>query len=594
MKNILFVAFFMSLIILGSCSEEFFDKAPLGSLSETVFYNETGVEGLLVGAYGILSTSDQGGCLTNYPFGYASDDAYKATTRTGGAPFIPIEGWDVPTDNSIVEQRWEWAYDGVRRVNEVIRLTNRVDDMPVATRNRILGEAKFLRALFTFEAWRAFGNIPIITEKTDDPTLVSNINPEGAVLEHIISDLQFAWEKLPETQIHIGRPTKYTAMALAAKTYMQEVDYESAKPLLDNIINSGRYELMPNFNDNYRIETNNNQESLFEIQYSVDLMGNAGPGRRWGFPFGGDLNLGPGQNQPSQNLVNAFKVNENGLPKIETFNDEDLKHDMAITSASTFAPTDEPVDPRLDWTVSRRGIPLMDWGINRGMDWIREQSSAGPYLPAGPKYLHWHKHHGTAETIVDLGHRLSSNNFRYLRYAHVLLWRAEVAAFEGELEKARYYVNMVRKRAQNDPVMGRVIIYELPPEVYPWGIGTTHADYLSPDLSAIDFSQPAANYQVELYPPFSNQADAMKAVQFEFRLEFGYEGDRFFDLRRWDKLPENMRIDMIQTLNSFAEADQRIRTVMRGAVFIERDKYWPIPQSQIDLQPGVLKQNSGY
>jgi hypothetical protein len=112
----------------------------------------------------------------------------------------------------------------------------------------------------------------------------------------------------------------------------------------------------------------------------------------------------------------------------------------------------------------------------------------------------------------------------------------------------------------------------------------------------IDWDQPAANYKIGTYPPFSNQAEAMRAVQWELRLEFATEGHRFFDLRRWDKhTNQDFRVDMAATLNDFAEKDQRIRNTMRGAVFNpNRDKYMPIPQTQINLQPGILEQNPGY
>ena len=87
----------------------------------------------------------------------------------------------------------------------------------------------------------------------------------------------------------------------------------------------------------------------------------------------------------------------------------------------------------------------------------------------------------------------------------------------------------------------------------------------------------------------------MRAAQWEQRLEFATEGRRFFDLRRWDELPEGMRVDMTKTLNDFAQRDLRIRSFMQGAQFNPgTDKFMPIPQAQLDLQPGVLVQRPGY
>jgi hypothetical protein len=143
-------------------------------------------------------------------------------------------------------------------------------------------------------------------------------------------------------------------------------------------------------------------------------------------------------------------------------------------------------------------------------------------------------------------------------------------------------VNQIRTRAGHQVVMGKVNITQLPPSVYPWGAP-----------GDVNFALPAANYLIGTYTSFASKDEAMRAVQWELRLEFATEGMRFFDLRRWDKATVG-RVDMTATLNSFARADERIRDAMKGAIFTEKAKYMPVPQAQIDLQPGVLIQNSGY
>jgi hypothetical protein len=129
--------------------------------------------------------------------------------------------------------------------------------------------------------------------------------------------------------------------------------------------------------------------------------------------------------------------------------------------------------------------------------------------------------------------------------------------------------------------MGKVKVFELPASFYPWG-----------KEGDIDLTQPAANYKIGNYTAFANKEEAMKAVQWETRLEFATEGMRFFDLRRWDKLPNKIGgKSMADILNGFAAADLRVRkSFMTGANFSEVDKYIPIPQTQIDLQPGVIEQ----
>ncbi len=606
--SILFAALLV-LVIINSCSDDFLDKKPLGSTSENVFYSAKGIDALLIGTYAIVKGSylwdvSWGASIQNWTYGSAaSDDAYKGSEITDQIPVNDIEKWSVTPSNGYPADKWRLTLGhGVVRANKtlkVINVTEAEGNITADQANSFRAEARFLRGLFYFEAWLVFGDyIPLFTEDTEDPAAVSNQNDPGAVLAFIISDLKFAWENLPETQALVGKPTKYAAMGIAARAYMQELMYAEAKPLLENIILSLKYSLMPNFIDNFEIVTNNNRESIFEIQAAVNdinesLNAEMGIGLNW--PHGGDIGMCCGFHQPSQNLVNAYKVDPvTGLPLFTTFNNVDLKNDAGITSDQAFIPATDPVDPRLDFTVGRRGIPYKDWGINRGSNWIRKQSEGGPYMPVAKPFFNKSERYSLS-TTTGWQTGINANNYRYLRYSHILLWRAEIAAFENDLITARNYVNQIRDRADNKVVMGKVLITTLPTSVYPWGPGTTDADYMDGTTGPyVDWTQPAANYQIGLYAPFVNKEEAMRAVQWEQRLEFATEGRRFFDLRRWDNLPAGMRVDMVQTLNDFAQGDLRVREFMRGAIFTERDKFMPVPEGQINLQPGVLVQNPDY
>jgi starch-binding outer membrane protein, SusD/RagB family len=597
-KLTIIVATVMLLAMSNSCSDEFLTKVPPGSTSENVFYTAKGIDALLTGTYAIVRGSSLwevswGASIQNWTYGSAaSDDAYKGSEITDQTPVNDIEKWAVPTNNGYPADKWRLTIGmGVDRANKTLKVIKITEDAKTITAEqaqKFRAEVRFLRALFNFEARLVFGDyIPLLTEETEDPKLVSNVNPEGTVLTHIINDLKFAWENLPETQAQVGRATKYSAMALAARAYLQDLKYAEAKPLLDNIINSGKFSLMDKFIENFEIETNNNRESIFEIQANVNdvnesLNAEMGIGLNW--PHGSDIGMCCGFHQPSQNLVNAYKVDANGLPLFDTFNNTDLKNDAGINSGATFVPAEDLLDPRLDFTVSRRGIPYKDWGINRGSDWIRKVSEGGPYLPA-PKPFFKKSERFTLSTTTGWQTGINANNFRYLRYTHILLWRAEVAAFEGDFPRALALVNQIRDRADNEVVMGKVKIYELPASVYPWGKD-----------GDVDFTKPAANYKIGLYTAFANKKDAMRAVQWEQRLEFATEGMRFFDLRRWDNLPADVKgKDMATILNEFATADLRIRAFMAGANFsATADKYQPIPQGQIDLQSGVIEQRPEY
>ncbi|HOU95429.1 MAG TPA: RagB/SusD family nutrient uptake outer membrane protein [Bacteroidales bacterium] len=607
MKKIaIIMASLVVVAIINSCSDTFLERPPLGATFEDVFYNEKGVDALLTGTYAMVKgsalwTVSWGASIQNWTYGsVASDDAYKGSEVTDQVPVNEIERWEVTTTNNYPAEKWRLNIGmGVDRANKTLRILKVCEEKGTVSPEKATqfrAELRFLRGLFYFESWLVFGDyIPLIDENVPDPALVSNDNQKGAVLNFIISDLQYAWENLPASQALIGRPTKYAAMALAARAYLQELKYDEAKPLLDNIINSKKYELMPKFIDNFNIETENNKESIFEIQACVNDINeslNAEMGIGLNFPHGGDIGMCCGFHQPSQNLVNAFKVDDNGLPLFDTFNDEDLKNDQGLESSQYFVQdTVTPVDPRLDFTVGRRGIPYKDWGIMRGSNWIRKQSEGGPYLPASKPFFKKSQRYKLS-TTTGWQTGVNANNYRYLRYSHVLLWRAEIAAYEGDLATALDCINQVRERAGKDVVMGRVRIFELPVAVYPWGPETTDADYQQGGKVAWDV--PAANYKVSPYTAFANKEEAMRAAQWEQRLEFATEGRRFFDLRRWDNLPESMKVDMVKTLNDFASADLRIRDFMKGANFSNKDKFMPVPQTQLDLQPGVLVQNPDY
>ena len=582
-----------------SCSEDFLNKEPMGVTFESSFYNAKGIDALLTGTYSMIRGSalwdvSWGASIQNWTYGsVASDDAYKGSEEGDQTPVNEIERWSVSPTNGYPADKWRLCIGmGVDRANKTINVINKTLEAGTITQAQAttyLAEVKFLRALFYFEARLVFGDyLPLLDENTEDPKTVSNVNADGAVLKFITDDLKIAADNLPGTQSQPGRPTKYAAMALAARAYLQDLKYAEAKTLLDAIIASNKYSLMDKFIQNFEIATNNNKESIFEIQSNVNdinesLNGEMGIGLNW--PHGSDIGMCCGFHQPSQNLVNAYKVDANGLPLFDTFDNTDFKHDVGVKSQESFVPDDvTAVDPRLDFTVSRRGIPYKDWGVNRGADWVRKQTDGGPYLPA-PKPFFKQSERYNLSTTTGWQTGINANNYRYIRYSHILLWRAEVAAFEGDNAKALELVNMIRTRAGNDKVMGKVKVYELNSEFYPWG-----AD------GDVDFTQPAANYKIGTYSAFASKDEAMKAVQWEQRLEFATEGMRFFDLRRWDNLSGKIGgKSMAEILNAFAVADLRIRpTFMKPANFSEGDKFMPIPQGQLDLQPGVLEQRPEY
>ncbi len=442
--------------------------------------------------------------------------------------------------------------------------------------NSIKAQAMFIRAFIHFQAKKVYNNIPYILEG-DDPIKVANTVDAWPLME---ADLQFAVANLPTSQSDVGRPTKYAAEALLAYVYMFQNKFAEAKPLLDDIIASDKYSLMPNYVDNFLAATRNNAESVFEIQYSVNDGASGSPNAGWGdalnFPVDIDgTGTCCGFHQPTQNLVNAFQVDAAGLPiAVTTGTPPNFKNDMGILSTQSFAQdTVTPVDPRLDFTVGRRGVPYLDWGIMRGSTWIRDQSNAGPYL--NKKNMFLKKDKGALSTTTGWATGVNSNSYRVITYGHILLWRAEVAAETNDLATATDLVNQIRARAAgSDPIMGRCRTFILPTQN---GLN-------------VDNTVPAANYQIGLYPTFASQDYALKAIRNELRLEFAMEGFRFFDLVRWGIAAT--------TINAYIAEDRQFRSLLGGvapASFTAgKNEYWPLPSVQVQLQPGVLTQNTGY
>jgi starch-binding outer membrane protein, SusD/RagB family len=560
--------------IITSCKDKFLDVKPKGVLSLSALANKPGVNYLLVGAYALIDGtgtnnvagfSSWHGSADNWIYGEVSaDNAYKGTT-SGDQPEISfIEQKNILPDNNHFRGKWSVCYDGVARTNDVLLVMAQAKDMTEAEKAAVTAEVRFLRGHYHFELKKMFNMVPYIDEKTYNPDdfASTKLPNDKNIWPNIEADLKAAYDALPVNQSQPGRPTKWAAGALLAKAYMFQQKFTEAMPILQAIVDSKKYKLMDKYHDNFRAVQNNNAESVFSVQFSVNdgAAGNenGNTGATLNYPSFGGVTTCCGFYQPSQNLVNAFKTDANGLPLIDTFNDVDVKNDQGLKTTDTFTPDANTFDPRLDWTVGRRGITFLDWGVHTGAGFIRDQAYAGPYSPK--KHLPYKSDIG-----VNTGPnpRLNANNYRMIRYAHILLLLAECETEVGSLEKARALVNQVRKRAAN-------------------------ADG---NVKAAD-GKDAANYLVKEYADEWTKKDAAKAaVRFETRIELAMEGHRYFDLVRWgiaDKV-----------LNAYYTKEKEKRAYFNGVSFIKgKHEYYPIPLQEIlnskkAGQP-TLVQNPGY
>lgn len=575
-----------SLLMIYSCSDEFLTKEPPGVAAGSVIQTPEGIESLVIGVYERMQNGSQsmfGAAMTSdwtYSGG-CSDDAYKGTSAGDQSNFNLLERYEALPNNPYLENRWNACYDGVARANVALEFlweTQKSSNPVNETRaKQIEAELKFLRAWFHFQANKIFEKIPYIKTQTElgdqKPEEVPNSDPGWDGIE---ADLQYAIDNLPTTKINNekGRADKYAAEAVKAQAHMYQREYALAKPLLDDIINSGKYSLVPEYTWNFDMTHENNAESIFELQCSTTSTAHSAVnGSGCNFHQKGPASCGGwGFYQPSQNLFEAFQVDANGLPVLDPALRKPLANDMGLGSGQDFTPTQEPLDPRVDFIIARRGVDFLGWGIHPGNDWIREQNNGGPYMTK----IFMHRKDEQALNLNGTGF-YNGKNYRTYRYASILLWRAECAIEDNDLDYARQLVNMIRNRAKNStPVMG---------------LCTSTKDLGSNPV--VDWNQPAANYKIEPYPdtpgayPFDTKENALKAVQEETRLEFACQNHRFFDLRRWGILAP--------TLNAYIAHDVQFRVFLQGATFnASEDDYWPLPQTQIDLQKGVLTQDPAY
>jgi len=602
-KWILPAAVVLLAIVIHACSNKL-NLQPQGSLLASNVNNNSGVQGLLIGAYALLSGENvpgqnlgNGSGASNYVYGNeAADDAYKGSTPSDQPDAIPILTWSLAQagTSSYLDEKWVVLYSGVQRANDVIRTVRLSPSISPADTIEYVAEARFLRGFYHFEGKKMWNNFPYVDESISYASGNLDVpNYEGGqfidIWPKIEADLSYAVANLPGTQPNIGRANKWAAMAFLAKAYMYEHKYSDAKPLLDQIIAGGttskgaHYALVPLYESNFNPAQKNGVEIVFACQTSVNdgssiatNGGNGDTGDELNFPY----NHGPGCcgfNNPSWNLVQAYKTDANGLPFLDG-----SSNNAPLVSAST-NPWTGTVDPRLDWAVGRPGKPYFDWGII-DTTWIRDQTNDGFFVPKKNGYaLSQQGTYSSTETVFWGAAEVDANNITLCRFADVLLWDAECEAQIGSLAQAEIYVNMVRQRAAN-----------------PAGYVYLNATYDAAHSMYNPQTTPADNYKVSPYPPgaFSSQAYANSAIQMERRLELAIEGQRFFDLARYD----NGTGTMAATLNAYVAVEKTRHSfylVNNSAQFTKGvNEYFAIPQNELDAENATgkqfLKQNPGY
>lgn len=482
---------FLFVFSATACSD-FLDERREGTYSDDTFYRTAAhAEIALTGAYNTISFSSTFNML--WVFGdVVSDDAVKGGIPGDLADVTFLEQFNYARSAESLGKIWRQYYEGINRVNFLLHYGERID-MDETRKAQIMAEAKFIRSYLLFHLTNIFGAIPLRVEPVLSPDQ-SPLAPssQADVYAQIKKDLAEAAEVLPVTPTLTGAASKGSAYGLLAKVNLFDGQWQASLDAITALEGLGKYSLQSVYKNNFIDSTQNNSESIFEIQHLKNqtpslasfLNQYFSPAQENGYYF----------NQPTDDFVKEFEVTAGDV-----------------------------VDPRLDYSVGREGQKWLN-----GEDFDPSWSSTG-YLV---------KKHSQPLREVPIGLKGEAGlNYVYMRYAEVLLMKAEALNELGQSADALTPLNAVRKRARESYLFDK----DLP------GFGAVPADLL-PDVSA------------------TGQGNVRDAIRHERRVELGLEFHRFFDLMRYGK----------------AAAEEALG---EDGFNYESNRYFLIPQSELDTNP---------
>ncbi|MBX6361597.1 MAG: RagB/SusD family nutrient uptake outer membrane protein [Acidobacterium ailaaui] len=478
--------------IISGCKKVLIEPV-LGSYqSNNFFTNDQNAVLAINAAYTPLTFTDASSNAIWVLGDVASDDAIKGGLPGDQADFELVDQFNINPSNSAIEAVWKRFYDGVFRCNVVL------DGLPpnnslvsLNVKNSCIGQAKFLRAYYYFVLTNCFGDIPLhLTVGTPEEQQIP-ASPREQVFAQIEQDCLDAIHLLPTSwgEADLGRATKGAAMSLLAKVYLFQQKWDLAAQTAQAVEDLGIYSLLPKFNDNFNANYKNNPEAIFSVWHvsgASPFQGNSL--NQWFAPR--PLN-GYGFFYPTQSLVDNFEISPSGVP-----------------------------DPRLDYTIARKGHPYFDV----------------PFDPEWTTTGYLCKKHCQPLSEIPPNIKGDGNlNYVAIRFADILLVKAEALNEMGNSQAALIPLNKIRKRARES--------YLYDPSLP--GYGTVPSDLL-PDIKTTD------------------QQQLRDIIRRERRSELALEFHRFFDIIRYGK---NYAMNAMKDIPNFN---------------YDTDKFFPIPQSERD------------
>jgi hypothetical protein len=434
MKQIFIILALLATISFSACSD-FLEEDVRGQENlDTYFQSENDAESFLTGCYNAITYHgwwqvENFWILTDM----CSDDLWMGNTTQDQSEYISLAHYQgAGQSNGTISNFWQYRYKGILRCNIAIE---RIPEAPIRDerkKERMIAEAKFLRAYFYFELVKNFGGVPIIKGFLL-PEEVSGITRSSTedVYALIEQDLTDAANVLPQRSEYgaddMGRVTRGAALGMLGKAYLYQNKFERARDILKTVIDEGEYRLMSNFGDVWSIDAENNEESLFEVQNMYDET----------YELGGSLSIVTGNRSggdqdgwawglPTANLENAF---------IEAGDTERLRWTIIKHGAAEIAGEDN-----FDELIAAQGNQNGDGTYC--IDPSKHKSARINrkfWLPFAKRPANYN------QPRVPLNHRI-------LRYADILLMYAEACNETGDDATARNALNQVRNRVNLDPV----------------------------------------------------------------------------------------------------------------------------------------------
>ncbi|WP_430814818.1 RagB/SusD family nutrient uptake outer membrane protein [Carboxylicivirga sp. RSCT41] len=407
MKKLLYILASVAVVMMASCSDEFLEKKKQGEQSSEDFYKtQDGLEGQLIAAYSELKNYRY---ISNRFFlgDVASDDATKGSEPGDFVSAKEIEEFRA-TSSNFQFHSWWWTriYRGIYYANLTIEKADVVEDITEEDKNRIVGEARFLRAYYYSELVRSFGGVPLFDEVPDVGNYAIPRATAEEVYQLIEEDFAYAATVLPRKSElldeEIGHATREAAIGLLGKAYLYQEKWGQAKTEFQKIIDMTDYYLIPNYGEQFTLAGENGPESIWEIQFFESKSESSAwrNGGNFSTVFVMPRNIwGWGLMQPTQDLYDAYETG----------------------------------DPRREATIIVRGEEI-EGEVQAGSDDVTGYYSRKDFLKPSER--------------PTLSSRNSPLNEIVIRLADVYLMYAEAAYHTGDETNAKKYVNEVRKRAR--------------------------------------------------------------------------------------------------------------------------------------------------